>query len=87
MAALVAAAALTRSADDTAQSTLTLLLLLLPGWLQVSAVLAALLPQEGLGGLPLYALGASSGGAFVLTLPAYLPLKGARGRSWQQHQQ
>ncbi|WIA33969.1 hypothetical protein OEZ86_007064 [Tetradesmus obliquus] len=42
----------------------------------VSAVLAALLPREGLGGLPLYALGASSGGAFVLTLPAYLPLKG-----------
>jgi hypothetical protein len=47
-------------------------------WMQVSAVLAVLLPREGLQGLPLYALGASSGGAFVLALPAYLPLKGER---------
>jgi hypothetical protein len=52
-------------------------------WLQVSAVLAVLLPREGLQGLPLYALGASSGGAFALTLPAYLPLKGERCKAHQ----
>jgi hypothetical protein len=43
---------------------------------QVKAVLAELLPRQGLAGLPLYALGASSGGAFVLALAAELPLAG-----------
>jgi hypothetical protein len=59
---------------------LLILLLLWCLWLQVSAVLAVLLPREGLQAVPLYALGASSGGAFVLTLPAYLPLKGEPGQ-------
>lgn len=43
---------------------------------QAKAVFAKLLPREGLGGLPLYAFGASSGGAFVLALGAEAPLAG-----------
>ena len=38
------------------------------------AVAAALLPRKGLGGLPVLALGASSGGAFALALATELPI-------------
>lgn len=45
--------------------------------LQAVAVVNALQKQHGeLEGVPLYALGASSGGAFALTLTAFLPLSG-----------
>jgi hypothetical protein len=45
--------------------------------LQVVAVVKGLQKQHSvLEGVPLYALGASSGGAFALTLFAFLPLSG-----------
>lgn len=42
--------------------------------LAVAAVVSVLQQREAFQGLPLYALGASSGGAFALTLAAHLPL-------------
>jgi hypothetical protein len=44
--------------------------------MQVVAVVSALQQRPQLKGLPLCALGASSGGAFALTLTAYLSLTG-----------
>jgi dienelactone hydrolase len=44
--------------------------------LQVVAVVSALQQRPKLKDLPLYALGASSGGAFALTLTAHLSLTG-----------
>jgi hypothetical protein len=46
---------------------------------QVTAVLKQLLPREKLDALPVYALGASSGGAFVLMLAHRYPLAGTCG--------
>ena len=43
--------------------------------MQVRKVLETLLSREGLGSLPVYALGASSGGAFVLMLGTQVRLK------------
>ena len=48
--------------------------------LQAVAVVTALQQREGFKGVPLYALGASSGGAFALALAAHLPLSGTWGR-------
>eukprot|EP00878_Enallax_costatus_P017682 GHUV01018578.1.p1 GENE.GHUV01018578.1~~GHUV01018578.1.p1 ORF type:complete len:285 (+),score=54.53 GHUV01018578.1:714-1568(+) len=42
----------------------------------VTAVLPILLQREQMTGVPVYALGASSGGAFALVLPWYFPLAG-----------
>ncbi|GLI63475.1 hypothetical protein VaNZ11_006449 [Volvox africanus] len=42
-------------------------------WMRVRRVLDVVLPREGLSSLPLFALGASSGGAFVLGLPLVMP--------------
>jgi hypothetical protein len=47
-----------------------------PDVIQVRAALGALLPREGLAAAPLFALGASSGGAFVLALAAFVRLSG-----------
>jgi hypothetical protein len=49
------------------------------GLLQVVKVVGELLPKLQLDKLPLYAFGASSGGAFALSLPIFLPLA---GRDW-----
>jgi hypothetical protein len=49
--------------------------------LQAVAVVKELQQRPAFKGLPLYALGASSGGAFVLTLTNYLRLKGEDGGS------
>ncbi|KAG2499115.1 hypothetical protein HYH03_002699 [Edaphochlamys debaryana] len=42
-------------------------------WQRVKRVLDTLLPREGLSRLPLFALGGSSGGGFVLGLPGVMP--------------
>eukprot|EP00775_Hariotina_reticulata_P013856 gene13856-13978_t len=42
----------------------------------VVIVVQQLLPRLGLVGLPLFALGASSGGAFALLLPSFVPVAG-----------
>ncbi|KAG2499116.1 hypothetical protein HYH03_002700 [Edaphochlamys debaryana] len=42
-------------------------------WHRVKRVLDTLLPREGLSRLPLFALGGSSGGGFVLGLPGVMP--------------
>ncbi|GIM02459.1 hypothetical protein Vretimale_7313 [Volvox reticuliferus] len=42
-------------------------------WMRVRRVLDVVLPREGLSSLPLFALGASSGGAFALGLPLVMP--------------
>lgn len=50
---------------------------------QVATVVAELQKRhQSLRGLPLYAVGASSGGAFALTLTAYLPFSGVTGCCW-----
>lgn len=43
--------------------------------LQVTWALQALVKQQGWSGLPMYALGASSGGAMVLLLALTMPLQ------------
>lgn len=48
----------------------------IPTRLQVKAVFGKLLAREGLDKLPVYAFGASSGGAFALALGAAVPLAG-----------
>ena len=58
---------------------------LIPFTLQVHKVLRTLIEREGLQKLPVFALGASSGGAFVLMLAGVMPLAGICVQVWGPH--